>query len=175
MSHRVSRPLTTLCVCWWVWTWCGQHSRHCRATGSLRSPSVHFPVLRQGSSYKIAPRFWFSDSPQDSLKTALLQFVNKNSMTKIGFAQALSTRGWDELVDAYFVVGVKCKCPMCDILNILWTAKPIKIIDICFDACQDLQDPTRKLKKQREYIIFDRLPLSKSVISKIWQVGVFMI
>ena len=34
---------------------------------------------------KSLPRFWFSDSPQDYLKTALLQFANKNSMTKIGF------------------------------------------------------------------------------------------
>ena len=68
---------------------------------------------------KLLPQFWFSDSLQDCYKTALLQFVNKISMTKIGLVQVLSARNQDELVDAYFTVGAKCKCPMCDKLNIL--------------------------------------------------------
>ena len=33
---------------------------------------------------KSLPPFWFSDSPQDSLKTALSRFINKNFMAKIG-------------------------------------------------------------------------------------------
>ena len=40
-------------------------------------------------------RFWFSENPQDSLKTALSRFVNKKSFIKNGFAQVLSNHYWD--------------------------------------------------------------------------------